>query len=238
MKSKHRLPVLAAALGMYVSFYIFFSSFSFCLLLILLQVFAILTLGTNCARRVDHGGCKFCFGQIRRQRFGEGGLHEKRTPLCWYFLSPSPLSLPSLPPLSPSPLSLPSLPPLSPSPLSLPSPLPSLPLPSSPLLPLTILTCYQSGANHWGGSGGNHPCHPPCLDGGLGVHGRFWRLFVSVFFLFIFMYFITFYHLPFLTYERNVQWPGSVALLVAGLCLFGSVVGKTIYEERNYYSVL
>ena len=139
----------------------------------------------------------------------------------------------SLPPLSLSP-SLPLS--LSPSPLFPSSPLPLFPFP--PLLPLTILTCYQSGANHWGGSGGNHPCHPPCLDGGLGVHGRFWRLFVCIFFLFIFMYFITFYHLPFLTYERNVQWPGSVALLVAGLCLFGSVVGKTIYEERNYYSVL
>jgi len=36
----------------------------------------------------------------------------------------------------------------------------------------------------------------------------------------------------------TVQWPGTIALLFAGLCLFVSVVGKTIYEERNYYSVL
>jgi hypothetical protein len=38
--------------------------------------------------------------------------------------------------------------------------------------------------------------------------------------------------------QRNVQWPGILALVIAGLSLFGSVVGKTIYEERNYYSVL
>eukprot|EP00026_Physarum_polycephalum_P004347 Phypoly_transcript_04365.p1 GENE.Phypoly_transcript_04365~~Phypoly_transcript_04365.p1 ORF type:complete len:683 (+),score=67.39 Phypoly_transcript_04365:83-2131(+) len=36
----------------------------------------------------------------------------------------------------------------------------------------------------------------------------------------------------------NVQWPGIIALVMAALSLFGSVVGKTIYEERNYYSVL